>query len=136
MPVKAPCPVSQLGAGTHICVDRSWTTFGLHFSVDYPLNDLWELDVATRKGSELEQRGTRPCARTMTHGMARFLETCEQNLEPFLCLAMKATCLELATMFLPGLNMPDSLHEHSASTPSRREASAPLQIGIIVALLD
>ena len=83
-------------------MDQLWTTFGLCFSVDYPLKDLWELDVATRRWSESEQRGTRPCARTMTHGMPRFLEACEQNLQPILCLATEATCLELATMLVPG----------------------------------
>ena len=38
-------------------------------SPEEPVKELWRLDLKTRRWSEPEQHGTRPCARMMTHGV-------------------------------------------------------------------
>ena len=48
-----------------------WTERRLRCRVDEPIHDLWRLDIATRRWSEPEQRGPRPCARMMSHGTVR-----------------------------------------------------------------
>ena len=53
------------------CMSPNKQFLPLHFSVNNPLRDLWKLDLATRCWSEPEQHGSRPCARTITHGMER-----------------------------------------------------------------
>ena len=43
---------------------------GLRCSVGETAKDLWKLDLDTRQWRELEQYGTRPCARMAAHGVA------------------------------------------------------------------
>ncbi len=52
------------------------------------LNELWKLDIATGEWSELEQYGTRPCARLMTHGMA------------YICLSVYVRVKQAASLHL------------------------------------
>ena len=47
------------------------------------MNDLWKLDVVTREWSELEQRGSRPCARMIFHGKLRLMRA--QLIKPHPC---------------------------------------------------
>ena len=68
-PVRALPQLGQAWAR----LDRTWHIPGSHKTglrrrAQKPVKDLWKLDIATRHWSELEQYGTRPCARMMPHG--------------------------------------------------------------------
>ncbi len=88
-------PVAQcfLMLCVQMTCQRYWARVGLRFRVDYPLKDLWKLDLATQQWSEPEQHGTRPCVRTMTHGMARPISILERACklwdDPLSCCRIK-----------------------------------------------